>query len=194
MPDIAPNAVLIDFAQSIEDPRIAFVGEKLAQECGVARDITHLDQVPDQSMLARLTGQYMQIIANQAPIGFEEEFMNPRGATIAYRGMLLPFAEVERADPLCPWRRQLKKSRRCVAERAIGARFNASFHEDGELPRLTPEQTVAQWAAWADGPQAAAMRASLCRLADGGASLGPDRRDQPGTPASGALCRDWAGL
>jgi hypothetical protein len=44
--DIAPNAVLIDFAQSIEDPRIAFVGEKLAQECGVARDITHLDRCP----------------------------------------------------------------------------------------------------------------------------------------------------
>ena len=34
----------------------------------------------------------MQIIANQAPIGFEAEFVNQRGATILYRGILLPFS------------------------------------------------------------------------------------------------------
>lgn len=166
LPDIAPNAVLIDFAQSIEDPRIAFVGEKLAQECGVARDITHLDQVPDQSMLARLTGQYLQIIVNQAPIGFEEEFMNPRGATIAYRGMLLPFAE-ELNGPIryvlgvVNW----KEAADASLSEQLAREFNASFHEDGEPPRLTPEQTVAQWAAWADGPQAEAD-ARAASLAD----------------------------
>ena len=34
----------------------------------------------------------MQILANQAPIGFEAEFVNQRGVTILYRGILLPFS------------------------------------------------------------------------------------------------------
>jgi hypothetical protein len=34
----------------------------------------------------------MQIIANQAPIGFEAEFVNQRGSTIMYRGILLPYS------------------------------------------------------------------------------------------------------
>ena len=34
----------------------------------------------------------MQIIANRAPVGFEAEFVNQRGRTICYRGILMPFA------------------------------------------------------------------------------------------------------
>ena len=34
----------------------------------------------------------MQILANQAPIGFEAEFVNQRDITILYRGILLPFS------------------------------------------------------------------------------------------------------
>lgn len=34
----------------------------------------------------------MQILANQAPIGFEAEFVNQRSATILYRGILLPYS------------------------------------------------------------------------------------------------------
>jgi hypothetical protein len=34
----------------------------------------------------------MQIIANRAPVGFEAEFVNQRGRTICYRGILMPFS------------------------------------------------------------------------------------------------------
>jgi hypothetical protein len=34
----------------------------------------------------------MQIIANRAPIGFEAEFVNQRGHSICYRGILMPFS------------------------------------------------------------------------------------------------------
>lgn len=34
----------------------------------------------------------MQILANQAPIGFEAEFVNQRSRTVLYRGILLPFS------------------------------------------------------------------------------------------------------
>ena len=51
-----------------------------------------LSDIPSRSLLSRITDHYMQILANQAPIGFEAEFVNQRGATILYRGILLPFS------------------------------------------------------------------------------------------------------
>ena len=91
VPDFAPNSVLLDFSEGIENPAIIFLGEKLAAECDAKAPISHLADVPGRSLLSRITDHYMQIIANQAPIGFEAEFINQREATILYRGILLPF-------------------------------------------------------------------------------------------------------
>lgn len=93
LPDFGPYSVLLDFSSGIEDPGIAFLGDKLATECDVGDDeLNTLADVPSRSLLSRITDHYMQIIANQAPIGFEAEFVNQRGATIAYRGILLPYS------------------------------------------------------------------------------------------------------
>jgi len=91
-PDFADNLVLLHFDDGIEDPAITFVGGKLAEECGTASSIERLSHVPGRSLLSRITDHYMQIIANQAPIGFEAEFVNQHGRTILYRGILLPFS------------------------------------------------------------------------------------------------------
>ncbi|RZJ99192.1 MAG: hypothetical protein EOO76_15650 [Novosphingobium sp.] len=95
LPDFGPFSVLLDFTDGIENPGIRFLGTKLAEECGAEGPIAHLADVPRRSLLSRITDHYMQILANQAPIGFEAEFVNQRGATILYRGILLPFAESE---------------------------------------------------------------------------------------------------
>lgn len=92
LPDFGPYSVLLDFTAGIENPGIAFLGEELARECGTDADIANLDDVPSRSLLSRITDHYMQILANQAPIGFEAEFMNQYGRTILYRGILLPFS------------------------------------------------------------------------------------------------------
>jgi len=93
LPDFGPYSVLLDFSSGIEDPGIAFLGDKLATECDIGDDeLNTLADVPSRSLLSRITDHYMQIIANQAPIGFEAEFVNQRGATIAYRGILLPYS------------------------------------------------------------------------------------------------------
>jgi hypothetical protein len=55
-------------------------------------ELQTLADVPPRSLLSRITDHYMQILANQAPIGFEAEFVNQRGSTILYRGILLPFS------------------------------------------------------------------------------------------------------
>jgi hypothetical protein len=71
---------------------VQFIGAKLALECGSADAIARLSDVPPRSLLSRITDHYMQIIANQAPIGFEAEFINQRGTEILYRGILLPYS------------------------------------------------------------------------------------------------------
>ena len=90
--DFSEYAVLLDFTSGIENPSIPYVGEKLRTECGLSEEITYLDEVPSRSLLSRITDHYLQIIANRAPIGFEAEFVNDRGLTIMYRGILLPYS------------------------------------------------------------------------------------------------------
>jgi hypothetical protein len=90
--DFGPYSVLLDFSTGIEDPAIQYLGDKLAAECGASADYARLSDVPSRSLLSRITDHYLQILANQAPIGFEAEFVNQRGATILYRGILLPYS------------------------------------------------------------------------------------------------------
>ena len=93
LPDFGPYSVLLDFTSGIENPGISYLGDKLAAECGIENlDLRELAEVPSRSLLSRITDHYMQILANQAPIGFEAEFVNQRGSTILYRGILLPFS------------------------------------------------------------------------------------------------------
>ena len=93
LPDFGPHSVLLDFTAGIENPGITYLGSELADECEVSeQDLQTLADVPARSLLSRITDHYMQIIANQAPIGFEAEFVNQREATILYRGILLPFS------------------------------------------------------------------------------------------------------
>lgn len=91
-PDFADHSVLLHFDSGIEDPAIPFLGDALAEECQAGGPLQRLSDVPGRSLLSRITDHYLQIIANQAPIGFEAEFVNQRGRTILYRGILLPFS------------------------------------------------------------------------------------------------------
>ncbi|MFO6431104.1 hypothetical protein ACLBKT_13560 [Erythrobacter sp. W302b] len=92
LPDFGPHSVLLDFSAGIDNPAVCFLGAKLGQECGATGVITRLSDVPPRSLLSRITDHYMQILANQAPIGFEAEFVNHAGVAILYRGILLPYS------------------------------------------------------------------------------------------------------
>jgi hypothetical protein len=90
--DFGPNSVLLDFSEGGNDPRIAWLGEALREECDLIGDVRRISEVPKRSLLSRLTDHYMQIIANKAPIGFEAEFVGQRGKNTMYRGILMPFS------------------------------------------------------------------------------------------------------
>src|SRR5207237_682896 len=90
--DFAGYSILLDFTCGRDNPAIPYVGTAIRDECGLDDDMRTISDVPSRSLLSRLTDHYMQIIANRAPVGFEAEFENPTGATICYRGILMPFS------------------------------------------------------------------------------------------------------
>jgi hypothetical protein len=90
--DFSSHSVLLDFTCGGDNPAIPYIGAAIRDECGLEDDMRTIADVPSRSLLSRLTDHYMQIIANRAPVGFEAEFENQRGATICYRGILMPFS------------------------------------------------------------------------------------------------------
>jgi hypothetical protein len=90
--DFGPHSVLLDFTEGSDNPATPYIGTAIREECGLADDIKSIANVPSRSLLSRLTDHYMQIIANRAPVGFEAEFVNQRGRSICYRGILMPFS------------------------------------------------------------------------------------------------------
>jgi len=95
--DFGPNSVLLDFSEGGDDPKIAWLGGALREECDLIGDVRRISEVPKRSLLSRLTDHYMQIIANKAPIGFEAEFVGQRGKNTMYRGILMPFSSTGEA-------------------------------------------------------------------------------------------------
>src|SRR5215213_7626758 len=90
--DFSSHSVLLDFTCGRDNPAVPYVGDAIREECGLDDDVRTISDIPSRSLLSRLTDHYMQIIANRAPVGFEAEFENPRGDTICYRGILMPFS------------------------------------------------------------------------------------------------------
>ena len=90
--DFAPNSVLLDFTGGRDDPATSYIGAAIRHECGLDDAVETITDIPSRSLLSRLTDHYLQIIANRAPVGFEAEFVNQRGAPICYRGILMPFS------------------------------------------------------------------------------------------------------
>ena len=91
--DFGPHSVLLDFTVDADNPATPYIGSAIRAECDLADEgVRTIADVPSRSLLSRLTDHYLQIIANRAPIGFEAEFANQRGASIFYRGILMPFS------------------------------------------------------------------------------------------------------
>jgi hypothetical protein len=143
--DFGPHSVLLDFSEGGDDPKVAWLGRALREECELMGEIRRISDVPKRSLLSRLTDHYMQIIANQAPIGFEAEFLGQRGRNTMYRGILMPFSSTgEKIDfiyGVINWKEIADKQTTAgIAQEARSALAAASE------PAASP--------VWADGPNA----------------------------------------
>lgn len=154
LPDFGPHGVLLDFSTGIDDPAVAFIGDRLAAECDAggamaSGAIRRLSDVPSRSLLSRITDHYMQILANQAPIGFEAEFITPRGSTVLYRGILLPFSSNDESIDfifgVINWKE--------LADARTADELLLEIDQALELPRSRSDLPMADWA---DGPGAMA--------------------------------------
>ncbi len=157
LPDFGPHGVLLDFSTGIDDPAVVFIGDRLAAECDAgdavaSGTIRRLSDVPSRSLLSRITDHYMQILANQAPIGFEAEFITPRGTTVLYRGILLPFSSNDESIDfifgVINWKE--------LADARTADELLLEIDQALELPRSRTELPMADWA---DGPGAMAAEA-----------------------------------
>lgn len=147
--DFGSNAVLLDFTAGIENPAISFVGDALLDECQLDADVAYIADVPRGSLLSRLTDHYLQIIANRAPIGFEAEFVNARGANILYRGVLLPFSSdddtIDFILGVINWKE--------AADPALATALAEEVATAAATPPPTRHQDMMPL--WADGPDSA---------------------------------------
>ncbi|MCA1749059.1 MAG: hypothetical protein ABR601_08865 [Parasphingopyxis sp.] len=147
--DFGPHSVLLDFSGGAKDPSIAWLGDALREECGVDAGIGSVSEVPARSLLSRLTDHYMQIIANQAPVGFEAEFVNIRGCNTMYRGILMPFSAggdtIDFIYGVINWKEVVDRE----TEEEIRGQF-ASLSAD------LPAKRRAATPVWADGPSSRA--------------------------------------
>ncbi len=153
LPDFGPHSVLLDFSQGIENPAVQYLGGQLALECGTDNTISHLADVPARSLLSRITDHYLQIIANQAPIGFEAEFVNQRGATILYRGILLPFSSDDETIDFIYGVINWKEMADQMTTDELLLEIDQAL-EDASIDTLSPSLPVppADVTDWADGP------------------------------------------
>ena len=148
-PDFADHAVLLKFDRGISNPAIAWLGEQLADESDTDKAIKRLSDVPGRSLLSRITDHYMQILANQAPIGFEAEFVNLRGVSVLYRGILLPFSSdgetIDHVYGVINWKEVADQA----TTDALMAEIGQSLGLGADKPRRQPLQLLTDWA---DGP------------------------------------------
>lgn len=168
--EFGPHAVLLDFTSGIENPAIVHVGDAIRAESGISVEVDHIADVPRRSLLSRLTDHYLQIIANRAPIGFEAEFQNEAGATIMYRGVLLPFSSdddtIDFMLGVLNWKQAADRDLSDDLAREVAAAAAA-------LPMRRPTAPV-----WADGPE------SDSALGDDQVRLELDNGTVPHAPAA----------
>lgn len=164
--DFGRNSVLLDFGADSANPHIAWLGTALREEGGMADDVRTIGDVPERSLLSRLTEHYLQIMANRAPIGFEAEFVNARGNLALYRGILLPFSS---------------------GRGRIDFIYGVINWKELADPATAAEIMTAARAAFASGPRGPVPAAALPLWADGpgGAGFVPDERIAPAREAAG---------
>lgn len=179
--DFGPHSVLLDFTAGVENPAVAFLGSALREACELEGDIHYIADVPSRSLLSRLTDHYLQIIANCAPIGFEAEFVNQRGAEILYRGILMPFSSdddtIDFVYGVINWKE--------LADRSLADELVLEVSQAlRSTPATTPPVPV-----WADGPSAG--RSALPE-----AHLAPEQDEELilSEPAPEAPLADWLAL
>ncbi len=168
--DFGSNAVLLDFTQGIDNPGISYIGERLRVESQIDDEVHYIKDIPGRSLLSRLTDHYLQIIANRAPIGFEAEFVNDRGTTIMYRGILLPFSSDD--DTIDFIMGVINWKEAAPADEAAELQLSVEQALRSAAPLTAPVPV------WADGPDSEHIDEDVAEASPGFAALADEAEDE----------------
>ena len=200
--DFGAHGVLLDFTSGIDNPAVQYIGEAIAEECGLDKGIQWLEQVPPRSLLSRITDHYMQILANRAPIGFEAEFINQRGVTILYRGILLPFSSdgdtIDFIFGVINWKEAVPAPEQAALEAEVAVALHTSPVVQEQVPAWadTPQDDELDLAPFAAAVDAAPVampvipRGGFVALGDAVPMVQGELVDEPAPDADAALA-DW---
>jgi hypothetical protein len=148
----AARSVLVELSAQGGRPELAFLGRELREEAGIAPARPVIGDVPQGTLLAELLRRFSDIMAYQAPVGFEAEFAGEQGGRLLYRGILLPFADAHGALAavfgVINWK--------AMAETAPSPDLAAAI--TGALAQRAAPQPVP---IWGDGPGAAVRGEAL---------------------------------
>jgi len=94
MASFADRSVLVDLPEKGGAPVIAYLGGDLQTESEVIAAHPTIDDVPPGTLLSELLRRFSDIVAYEAPVGFEAEFAGRADDTrLLHRGILLPFSD-----------------------------------------------------------------------------------------------------
>ena len=92
MSAFADRSVLVDLPADGSTPVLAYLGRELREESDVTVPRPTIADVPQGTLLSELLRRFSDIVAHQAPVGFEAEFAGRDDTHLLHRGILLPFA------------------------------------------------------------------------------------------------------
>jgi hypothetical protein len=93
MASFAARSVLVDLPEQGGAPVIAYLGDDLRVESDIIAANPTIDDVPPGTLLGELLRRFSDIVAHEAPVGFEAEFAGRADTRLLHRGILLPFAD-----------------------------------------------------------------------------------------------------
>lgn len=147
----ADRSVLVDLPVT-GAPVIAHLGMALRDEAGVAAFRPAIEDIPDRTLLHALLRRLPDIVAHQAPTGFEAEFEGRRGGTVLHRGILLPFADD---------RGVLASIYGVISWKQVEARMPAPDVASAVASAIATRPAAPPACAWGDGPSAALIARAL---------------------------------
>jgi hypothetical protein len=93
MTPFADRSVLVDLPERGGTPVIAYLGGDLRSESDIVAANPTIDDVAPGTLLGELLRRFSDIVAHEAPVGFEAEFAGRADTRLLHRGILLPFSD-----------------------------------------------------------------------------------------------------
>jgi hypothetical protein len=146
MTSFSARSVLVDLPEQGGAPLIAYLGDDLRTESEILAANPTIDDVRSGTLLAELLRRFSDIVAYEAPVGFEAEFAGRDDMHLLHRGILLPFADddgrLSAVYGVMSWKQVAAVEPTADIAAAIGSAFASR-----------PNAPVV--CAWGDGPGAA---------------------------------------